>query len=524
MSEQNEYDYIVIGSGSAGSVIARRLVDSDVGRVALIEAGGPDHGIEEIGRAENWRGLWGGPYDWAYQTVPQKDLRGRTLGWPRGRILGGTSSINGMIYVRGHRLDYDAWEYDGCHGWGWDSVFPLFLRSENHQLGSSAWHSDSGPLPVSRVERGNPLTEAFIEGARSIGIPENTDFNGASMFGVGTVDTTTSGGERVSASRAFLWPVLDHPRLSLHLGTRVNRLVIEAGRCVGVEVAGSDGALHTIRARREVIVSAGVIESPAILLRSGIGDAAALRSLGIDPVVHAPGVGENLHDHLVSPVTFETTAEPPRPGGNNMDTMLFWKTHDDLLVPDLQPLLMHFVKPVDGYPVPEHGFTIAAGIVRPKARGRLTLRSADPFDAPVIDPAYLSQRYDREALVDALEIALAIGSSAPFAPFGTTLLAPDPGRRGRAELEEYGRRTCIPYHHQVGTCRMGVDDDAVVDPELTVRGVEALRVADASIMPTIPSVNTHAPAMMIGEKAAELLLGDRLVLAGAGVGHDVHAH
>ncbi|GII96541.1 GMC family oxidoreductase [Sinosporangium siamense] len=510
MKERDEFDYIVVGTGSAGSVIARRLVDAGVGDILVVEAGGSDRGVESLSDPGSWRTLWGGPYDWNYKTTPQRGLQGRELSLPRGKVLGGSSSVNGMIYVRGHRRDYDAWEFDGCYGWGWDSVFPLFLRSERHLLGETPWHGAAGPLSVTPVSRDNPVSQAFIEGAKAIGIPENFDFNGETMEGAGTVDLTVGSGRRASTSRAFLWPVLDSPRLTLLTGTRVESLVLEGGRCVGVRLVDESGGSRTVRARREVVLSAGVVESPAILLRSGIGPERELTRLGIDVEADSPGVGENLHDHALAPVLFGSPEPLPSPGGNMMDTVLFWRSHEQMAVPDLQPILLHFIKPVDGYPVPEFGFTIGAGIMRPKSRGRITLRSADLSDPPVIDPAYLTQRYDVEAMMSAVEIALAIAGTGAFEPLKASLVAPAEPGLSRAELERYVRQTCITYHHQVGTCRMGSDDASVVDPELRVRGVEGVRVADASIMPAVPSVNTHAPAVMVGEKAADLLLGDKL--------------
>lgn len=514
MSIDGEYDYIVIGTGSAGSIVARRLVDSDVGRVLAIEAGPSDRGVTGIHEPIDWRSLWGGQYDWQHATTPQEHLGGRSVAWPRGKVVGGSSSLNGMIYVRGSRLVYDEWAAQGCYGWGWQDVLPTFLRSEHHSEGASAAHGAGGPQPVQRLPRDNPLTLAFIDAATNLGVPATDDFNIDGPDGVGVVDTTTFAGERWSTGRSFLWPIEGHPRLTLATETHVLRLIVEAGRCTGVELRRADGTVQTVAAAQEVILSAGTIESPAILMRSGIGPHEALARLGVATVVDAPGVGENLHDHAIAPVMFASPAALPPRRGNSMDTMLFTTSHPDLAMPDLMPLLMHFARPAEGYDEPEHGFTIGAGLARPRSRGRLTLASADPFAKPIVDPAYLSQRTDREAIVTALRLVVEIGRHPAMRHLTSAMVAPGPDEVTDDGLLAFARRTLITYHHLVGTNRMGVDDDAVVDPDLRVRGVAGLRVADASIMPTIPNVHTHAPTMMVGEQAAQRILGDRLVLTG----------
>lgn len=510
--ETQEFDYVIVGSGASGSVIARRLVDAGAGSVAVLEAGGDDLGQERIQDPQRWRTLWGSDLDWCYKTVPQESLNGRRVDWPRGKVLGGSSSLNVMIYVRGHRMDYDVWEYLGCHGWGWDDVQPLFLRSEDHEDGASEFHGAGGPLKVSRIRRPNPIAEAFIAGAQSVGIPANHDFNGRTLFGAGMVDVTISGGKRASTATTFLRPVLDS--VAVILDALVDKVRIENGRAVGVEYSVA-GQHRVVRARTEVILAAGTLGSPAILLRSGIGPAEELARLSIPLQHHLPGVGENLQDHAIAPVVFEASKPLPDAGSQLMDAMLFAATQPSR-IPDLQPVLMHFPKPMPGYPAVAAGYTLAAGIVRPQSRGNLRLASADPAAPPLIDPRYLSEPADLEALVDAIELCREIGNSDAFSEWREREIAPGRGPHDRDGLREYARDTCGTYHHQVGTCKMGIDRLAVVDPELRVHGIESLRVADASIMPVIPTVNTHAPSIMIGEKASDLILQSAGMLLGAG--------
>lgn len=507
-----EHDYVIVGSGSSGSVIARRLVDAGVGTVALFEEGGDDEGVEAIADPRLWRTLWGSPHDWAYQTTPQAALGGRQVTWPRGRVFGGSSSLNVMIYIRGHRADYDAWEYAGCPGWGWRDVLPLFKRSEDYADGPSQFHGAGGPLRVSRLTGRNPLGEAFIAGGLEVGLPRNHDFNGETMDGVGFPDVTIHDGRRASTSTTFLRPIMGAEHLTVVLNAMADTLIFEGDHCVGVSFV-RHGERIRVRARREVILSAGVIGSPSVLLRSGIGPLDHLAELGVAPRVSSPGVGQNLHDHAIVPVVFAARSPLERPESQLMDAQFFASTDPRRVVPDLQPVLMHFPKPIEEYPAVEHGFTIGAGIVRPVSRGSLRLRSTDPYDRPLLDPAYLADSHDLEAIADAVEISRAVGNSAAMAEFRAAEVAPGPIAATREQIREFARQQCGTYHHQVGTCRMGSDDGAVLDPALRVRGVSGLRVADASIMPAVPSANTHAPSMMVGEKAADLILAD----AGASV-------
>jgi choline dehydrogenase len=500
--EHIEHDYLVVGAGSAGSVITRRLLDEG-STVHVLEAG-PADDDERVHAPRKWPLLFQSPLDWTAMTVPQRHAENRSLYWPRGKVLGGSSSINGMIYIRGHRSDYDAWAYGGCPGWDWDSVLPLFRRSEDHADGESEWHGEGGPLPVSRITEPHPTAAAFVEAALALGHPLTEDFNGERMTGVGFNHATIRDGRRMSAWQSFVAPVLGNPALTVTTGARVHRVLIEDGRAVGVEYA-ADGALHRAYATGEVVLSGGVIGSAQTLLLSGVGPAGHLRDIGIDVTVDLPGVGENLHDHLLVSNVYEASRPLPSGRANLLDSQLFTSTDARRPGPDLQPLFVHLVYPAESYPVPEHGYTIAPGIVRPLSRGTLRLASADPEAAPLLDPNVLAERYDLEAMVDAVELCREIGGQRAFDAWRKAEVAPGPEARTRDDLRAYVRRVVATYHHQVGTCRMGLDSLAVVDPQLRVYGVEGLRVADASIMPSVPSGNTNAPSIMIGEKAAELL-------------------
>ena len=519
-------DYIVVGAGSAGSVLARRLIDQGHS-VHVIEAGAVDTD-PLIHSPQGWPGLLAGPNDWAVMTTPQQHANNRSLFWPRGKVLGGSSSLNGMIYIRGHRSDYDTWAAEGNAGWDWDSVLPLFKRSEDHIDGANQWHGAGGPLKVTRITEPHPTAAAFVEAAVGAGHKITDDFNGDQMVGVGYNHVTVADGRRRSAWQSFVVPILDHPKLTVTTGALVHRVILQADRAVGVEysVGGSviaastdgeaphpvadatiGGTLFKARAEAEVILSGGTIGSPKVLLLSGIGPATHLENIGIDVVTDLPGVGENLHDHLLISNIYESTQPLPAGTNNLLEAQLYTSsTNWDGPGPDLQPLFLHLVYPAESYPAPEHGYTIAPGIVRPQSRGTLRLASSDPAAAALCDPNVLSESYDLEAMVDAVEICREIGGSSAFAQWRKAEVAPGPEAKTRDDLREYVRRAVGTYHHQVGTCRMGTDQAAVVGPDLKVRGIDGLRVADASIFPSVPSGNTNAPSIMVGEKAADLIL------------------
>jgi choline dehydrogenase len=510
-------DVIVVGSGSGGAVVARRLVDAGA-QVVLVEAGGGDANpaINDPGRLFE---LWDSEQDWGYRTVPQAACADRELHWPRGKVLGGSSALNGMIYARGHRSDYDTWAYLGNAGWGYDDVLPLFKRSEDFDRGESAYHGAGGPMHVLSRYEPHPVISAMAEAAQEAGVPFNDDHNGERLEGVAFCQLTIKDGIRHSTAAAFLAPVADAPNLTVLTGAHAQRLLFEGERCTGVEIL-CDGELSRIRADGEVVVCGGTVESPKLLLLSGIGAADDLARLGIGVVADVPGVGRNLHDHLLSPVIHGASrpVPPPLPGLQPLHSHLFAHSRPGLPGPDIQPLFFHLPLYLEGMEGPPDGYTLMAGAIRPASRGTLRLASADPSAPPLIDPAFLACDVDVDALVAAIELCREIGGQAALDGWRDRELYPGPGVGTRAELRDYARRTAITYHHQVGTCKMGVDDQAVVDPELRVRGVEGLRVADASVMPSVSSGNTHAPTLMIGERAADLVreaLGSRS--AGAAV-------
>ena len=498
-----EHDYIVVGAGSAGCTIASRLSEDPSVDVLLVEAGGADYNDERISSPQRAWELWTTPFDWAFTTAPQAAAQNRPIFWPRGKVLGGSSCLNGMIYVRGAPADYDHWAYLGNAGWDYASVLPYFKKSEDYYGGASHYHGVGGPLRVARHTTPNPLTETFIEASVRAGHPVNHDFSGPELLGVGYTDTTTTpDGRRCSAAEAFLKPAHNRSNLSVETGARSHRLVIENGRCRGV-VFERGGKLHTVHASSEVIVSGGAIGSPHLLLLSGIGPADDLKKLGIAVTADLPGVGRNLHDHLLTFVIHEASRDIPAPKHNILEAHLFAKSDPGLTAPDHQPLLMCNAPPLPTLEIPANAYGVAPGIIRPVSRGELKLTAADPAAPLHLDPRYLSEPADLNALVHSLEVSIEILESPAFAKWRRRSVWPK--AKTRPERIEWVRQTCETYHHQAGTCKMGIDALSVVDPQLRVYGIDGLRVADASIMPAVTSGNTNAPSIMIGEKAADLI-------------------
>jgi len=538
MAATKTFDYIIIGAGSAGCVLANRLSADPANKVLLLEAGGRD--LNPLFRLPMLMGklFHSGIYNWHYHTEPEPHLNGRSLYWPRGKVLGGTSTINGMIYVRGNRHDYDRWAQMGATGWSYDEVLPAFLRSETHLQRKDAFHSTEGELTVCRARGWNGLLDVFNQAGEQAGYPLNDDFNGEEQEGFGRYDFTITKGKRCSTAYAFLRPIKSRTNLTIITRAHTRRILIENGRATGVEFSRK-GNVTKVHANREVILSAGVVNSPQILMLSGIGAADELAEHNIKVVQDLPGVGKNLQDHVDcvmayecrEPVTLYSDLRADKLTWSIIQGMLFGKgiattfpyeagafvkSRTELAAPDIQlhfmPALektanLHFPNPFKKERVEaNHGFSLRVGPVNPESRGEIRLRSADPADRPRINANYLQTEFDIRTMINAIRMTRDIIQQKAFDKYRGQELAPGPAVESDAELIKWLRANAMTTFHPVGTCKMGNDPMSVVDARLKVHGVEGLRVADASIMPIISSGNTNAPAIMIGERAAEFIL------------------
>ena len=516
-------DYIIVGAGSAGCVLANRLTEDSNVKVLLLEAGGPDK-KQEIQIPAAFPKLFKTECDWAYETEELDHMNRRRMFWPRGRVLGGSSSINAMVYSRANRSDHDRFGELGLKGWSYDDILPYYKKSENNERGASEFHGVGGELNVADLRLINPLTHRFIEAAQDSGLKYNKDLNGASQEGVGYLQVTQKNGRRHSAAAAFLKPVLSRPNLAVKTGAHVTRLLYDGNKVVGVEYV-QDAKTEQARVNREVILSGGTINSPQTLMLSGVGPADHLRAMDIPIVADLPGVGQNLQDHLLIGVEYECREPVGLHKADSLKNILnfllfkkgpltsnvgeaaaFLKINSSQPAPNIELIFAPVFYMDNGFKNPDlHGFSIGIALQKPESRGHIKLKSKDPFVAPAIQPNYLASESDLAACVESVKLAREIFGSKQFNRFRGKEWWPGEAAKTDDDFAEHIRRTAETLYHPVGTCKIGNDAMAVVDDRLRVRGVEGLRVVDASVIPLQITGHTNAPTIAIAEKAADLI-------------------
>ena len=525
-------DFIIVGAGSAGCVLANRLSENPNNKVVLLEAGGRDWNPWIHVPVGYFKTMHNPSVDWCYRTEPDPGLNGRSIDWPRGKVLGGSSSLNGLLYVRGQAEDYDRWRQMGNEGWGWDEVLPLFKKSEANERGADEFHGDDGGLSVSNMRIQRPICDAWVAAAQAAGYKFNPDYNGADQEGVSYFQLTTRNGRRCSSAVAFLNPARKRPNLKIITNAQVQRVVLDGKKATGVTYLDKSGQEHTVNARRDIVLSSGAINSPQLLMLSGIGDTDQLTENGITPLHKLDGVGKGLQDHLQARLVFKCK-EPTlndevrslvnqakiaakyalfRSGPMTMAASLatgFFKTRPDVGTPDVQFHVQPWSADSPGEGVhPFSAFTMSVCQLRPESRGEIRLNGPNPMDYPKIIPNYLSTENDCRTIVEGVNIARRIGKHAPLDSKISEEFRPtkDLAMDDYEGTLDWVRNHTASIYHPTGTCKMGQGTDAVVDSKLKVHGIKGLRVADCSIMPEIVSGNTNAPAIMIGEKCAQMML------------------